>query len=384
MYEINLVPDVKAEAIKAQKARNLVFFVSGTVSAIAIGLVVFLFMFKAAQDITIGSQDKRLESLSAKLNEYDGLSEVLTIQRQLSGLQEIEGQKKVLSRVYGFLAAMVPRGADSVTISSLSVDLENYMMTIEGQALAGAGTDGVNYRVLEAFSKQVGMTTFDYGRYVDDKGNEIPTMCISETDARGIPLVDEEGYTYGVWARGVKGCDPSDTSSGETAIDEGAVQEVLADEGEEQSEGSTVQSTDTGELVRIYRTPRYQDWYRNGHMTSSGEISDVEHFESQCIRYNLTENGGTVVPVMTNNCKLAMGDFSVSESSNGKADGGQLVLRFEGSVELNPQVFSFNNKHVIAISPTGGTNVTDSYLQIDSIFSNRAADCEEGDTSCSK
>ena len=40
MYEINLVPDVKAEMIKAQKTRNLVFFVCGAISAMAIGMVI--------------------------------------------------------------------------------------------------------------------------------------------------------------------------------------------------------------------------------------------------------------------------------------------------------------------------------------------------------
>ncbi|MBQ6130306.1 hypothetical protein IJI72_01250 [Candidatus Saccharibacteria bacterium] len=387
MYEINLVPDVKAEAIRAQKVRNLIFFVSGTVSAIAIGLVVLLVLIKAGQDITLGSQDKRLELLSGKLEEYDGLEEILTIQSQLESLENIRTNKKVFSRVFAILAAVVPTGADSVTLSKVDVDMNEAILSIEGQANAGEGTDGVDYRVLEAFSKQVGLMKYDYGRYVDESGNQIPTMCIRETDENGVTLKDEKGNVYGIWAKSVRGCDPSQKSEeGDVTVDEEAVEEALNENEEEQGENVETEGGDAVETVRIPRTPLYDDWYRSGYMSESGEITGVAHFESQCTNYMFTKDkNGKMVPIEENNCTLALGDLEVTESSNGKVEGGELVLRFEAQLSLNAAVLDYNNKHMIAVAPSGMSNVTDSYIQIGSIFSERAADlCEEGDKTCNK
>lgn len=379
MFEINLVPDVKAEMIKAQKMRNLVYFVSGTVAAIAIGFVVLLVTIKAGQDIKLSTQDNQLELLSGKLEEYDGLDEILTVQSQLSNLEAIGNNKKMLSRIFMILAAFMPSGDDEVTISKLDVDLDGATLNVEGQAKAGATTDGLNYRVLEAFKKQIGATKYDYGRYVDKNGNEIPTMCIDDVDSTGIPYseVGEKNrvYLYAWWNKGKKGCDPSKGSS---------------EMGEEDGEGN--KTTETDERVKIYRTPRNNgtedDWYEKGYMTLDGEISRIEHFESQCISWTGTMVGSKAEWKDKNECDLAdleagyTDGVDVSNSSNGRETGGDLVLRFEATVYLNPEVLSYRNKHLIAIAPTGKTNVTDSYNQIKQMFSEKAMDCEEGDTAC--
>lgn len=393
MHEINLVPDVKAEAIKSQKVRNFIFFVSGTVSAIAIGFVVLLLMIKVGQDIALASSDKTLEAMSGKLTEYDGLEEVLTIQNQLTSLESIRTNKKVFSRIFAILAAIVPTGADSVTLSDVDVDMDASVVTIKGQANAGVGTDGVDYRVLEAFSKQVGLMKYDSGRYVDENGNTIPTMCIRETDENGVTLRDENGV-YGIWAKDVKGCDPSKNSEENEVVDEAAVEEAFNNDDEQNSNEDGVESVDNAveveeqvsDVVKISRTPLFDEWYRSGHMTDSGMISGVAHFESQCITYTFVKDkSGGMAPIENNSCTMTAGDFVVTESSNGRDEGGELVLRFEGAMTLNPEVLSFNNKHMIAVAPSGMSNVTDSYTQVGSIFSERAADiCEEGDESCNK
>ena len=61
MFEINLVPDVIAEMIRAQKMRNLVFFMATVVSIIALGLVLLLFSIKAGQDISLNGKDAQLD-----------------------------------------------------------------------------------------------------------------------------------------------------------------------------------------------------------------------------------------------------------------------------------------------------------------------------------
>ena len=72
----------------------------------------------------------------------------------------------------------------------------------------------------------------------------------------------------------------------------------------------------------------------------------------------------------------------ITESSNGRDSTNELVLRFAANITFAPEVFQFNNTHMIAIAPSGQRNVTDSYVQIQSMFGQRAADCAEGDTAC--
>lgn len=369
MFEINLVPDVKAEMIKAQKKRNLVFFISVAVSAVAAGLVLILLSVKIGQDVKIGSQDKQLEQMSSTLEKYDGLEELLTVQKQLSDLETIANNKTVLSRVFTVLYSILPSGEDTISISSLDINLGTSEISFDGQANAGASTDGIDYRVLESFTKSITLMKYDYGRYVDKNNNEIPTMCIFEADASGNAFRDQDGNLYAIWAKNVKGCDPSlEESEGEEdeVVSEAQIQNVNLSAG-----------CDGKDLVCIYRTPQYSDWYRKGYMTTSGEISNVEHFASRCIEYSGVETGNNVVWNSTNSCDMAPEGIEVSNSSNGKETGGELVLRFSAVLHMNPEVFSFANKHMITIAPTGRQNVTDSFIQVGDMFSERAADIGE-------
>lgn len=73
----------------------------------------------------------------------------------------------------------------------------------------------------------------------------------------------------------------------------------------------------------------------------------------------------------------------VSDSSNGRGAGDELVLRFSAVISLAPAVYNFTNSHVLAIAPSGRRNVTDSYVQVQAMFGERARDCADGDTACS-
>ena len=122
-------------------------------------------------------------------------------------------------------------------------------------------------------------------------------------------------------------------------------------------------------------------------MTLDGQISNVEHFESSCISYYGESVDDTSVKWTSVNesCKLVPDGeegISIYESSNGRGDDGELVLRFSSTIKFAPEVYSFNNHHMLAKAPAGRRNVTDSYVQIQAMFGERANDCAEGDTSC--
>lgn len=73
--------------------------------------------------------------------------------------------------------------------------------------------------------------------------------------------------------------------------------------------------------------------------------------------------------------------LEVASSSNARNESNNLVLKFTASLNVAPEFFSFQNKHMIAIGPMG-QNVTDSYLQIGNMFTKAATECDENDTEC--
>lgn len=429
-YEINLVPDVKSDMIKAQKSRNLVFFICIVVMIASLSSVAILGSIKGTQDITMAGQDSHLKNLSSKIIGYEELAEFLTLQNQINGISKIEDNQKVLSRAVVFLNSLIPNGPDTVEISELSIDLNETTLSFDAQANAGKDPD-IDYRVLESFIKRTNMMTFDYGRYVDADGNEIPSRCIDEYNEDG-SMYEENGSIYAIWNRGVKGCDPkrddySAENGGSTMITlDGNLDSTEMVNGQSVIGYVTTTTDENGDVKRtieyiprekIYRTPQFTAWYKNEKwktaedgiddieiapddegtrinitnyeytpdMSTSGEISGIPHFDSRCIVYEGedTSEGDTKSAKWSasNECQLVPEGIVVTESSNGRDADDNLVLRFTASVQMAPEAFAFRNKHVMAIGPNG-QNVTDSYVQLEKIFAEPAEACAIGDTEC--
>lgn len=418
-YEINLVPEVKSQMIKALKLRNLVLFICIVVSAVSVGVVVVLFGIKSGQDIAMASQDGKLETMSAKLLGYEELGDLVTIQNQLDKLQDLSQNKTVLSRVFGALGVMLPAGDDVVQLSELRVDLSTNALRMEGQADARVDPL-IDYRVLESFKKGVELTKYDYGRYVDANGTEIPTWCINEAGLDGSAYREGDSY-YAWWDLSTEGC--AAVKQGKTVDEESEVQLVYSDSAQvesveeevplEQLSGLniTVTTDENGNSVvdpeslaaagvemrvegdvtryfrqrvtrvKVWRTPQFTTWYNGGEMELNGAITGVEHFESACINYSGVQQDNSVRWTSVNDCMLAPGGLTIVSSSNGRDESDNLVLRFTATVEIEPEFFAFQDKHMLAIGPMG-QNVTDSYVQIGGMFTQAATECEEGDTEC--
>lgn len=409
-YEINLVPEVKAQMIKAQRMRNMVLFICIVVSSVAVGVVLVLFGVKSGQDIAISNQDKRLATMSETLNSYSELNDLVKIQDQLGRISDLVDRKTVLSRVFGAMGVMLPQGADEVTLSELRVNLDTNTVTLEGQADAREAPL-IDYRVLESFKKGVALTMFDYGDYVDAMGSVLPTQCVREADDDGNAYKEGDSY-YAWWDLTIPGCEGAklgtlqDTGakfyfSANAEVEEGQewytgpMQQVCDENGECHDEPvpETVCDADGNctevkvELkkvpmkVKIWRTPQFTAWLNSGRMELDGEISDVEHFESACYRYSGTSVAGTVRWTSVNDCLLVPDGFTVTTSSNGRDESDNLVLKFAGTMTLAEEFFQFANKHMIAIGPMG-QNVTDSYVQISNMFAQPARECAADDAEC--
>lgn len=378
-HEINLVPDIKNEMIKTIKIRNYILFACIIVAIASASLVLIFGIIMGGQRIAVENKKHTLEELSAKLNSYTDLNDFLTIKNQLDNIDELTSNKKVLSRTFNILSALLPTGADTITISELNVDLEEDQPTFSLEAQANAGKEPfIDYNVLDSFKKSMQYMRYDYGEYVDKEGNVIPAYCMIEQSSDGATFRDSNKGIYAYWNIEGDGCNPSEKLK-------------ISDYSTENYEGQQV--------VRIWRTPQYDDWYKENptnnqpYMDRDGNIKNVEHFNSKCITYNgVTSSGSSSLKWdATNDCKLVYGSDSensdtsgivITESSNGRDSNNELVLRFSAVISLAPEAFQFTNTHMLAIAPSGQRNVTDSYVQIQAMFGQRASDCAEGDTDC--
>ena len=156
MIEINLIPDVKFELLKARRVRTQVVTASILAAIIAGGVVLLLTLYVfGAQTVTGALIDSSIEKDFKKLKNVDGLSETLTLQNQLSKLSDLQSSKLISSRLIDLTATIVPTGTNQVAISELKLDTENNTVIMQAEAKNG-------YEALEVFRKTIAETKLSY------------------------------------------------------------------------------------------------------------------------------------------------------------------------------------------------------------------------------
>ncbi len=130
MLELNLIPDVKLQAIKAQKLKHLIITLATIISTISIVLTIFMIVYvKFIQQAQINNLDKNINISTNEVNKDKDLNKVLTIQNQLNSLPTIESQTPITSRLFNYLSELVPV---NITISDLKIDLTQNSMDMSG------------------------------------------------------------------------------------------------------------------------------------------------------------------------------------------------------------------------------------------------------------
>lgn len=166
MIEINLVPDVKQELIKAQRVRASVISIAILVGIAAAGVVVVLaiwvFAVQTARDIIT---DNIIKSESQKLSSVEDISNTLTIQNQLTKLAEMHNSKHIDSRMFDILTTINPPAPNTVAITKLTLSSEDSSIKIEAQAING-------YPALEVFKKTISATKLEFTK--DGEKQSVP------------------------------------------------------------------------------------------------------------------------------------------------------------------------------------------------------------------
>lgn len=186
MIEINLVPDVKQELLKAQRVRASVISIAIVIGIAALGVVVALAMWvfavQTARDVIT---DNTIKDQSQKLSAVEDVSTTLTIQNQLSKLSEMHNAKHIDSRIFDVLTTINPPAPNNVAITKLTLDSTDSSVKIEAQAVNG-------YPALEVFKKTIGATKFEY---------------MKDGEKQSVPLatsMNDSDRSYGEDASGAK------------------------------------------------------------------------------------------------------------------------------------------------------------------------------------
>jgi len=175
MIEINLIPDVKQELLKAQRVRTSVISMAIIIGIVAVGIVVALamwvFAIQTARDVIT---DTTIKSESQKLSGVEDISDTLTIQNQLSKLVAMHDSKHIDSRIFDVLDTINPSAPNNVSITKLTLDSSDSTIKIEAQAVNG-------YPALEVFKKTINATKFEYTQ--DDEKKSVPlATSMSDSD----------------------------------------------------------------------------------------------------------------------------------------------------------------------------------------------------------
>jgi len=181
MIEINLVPDVKQELIKARMIRSAV--VSGailtTIIALAVVAVLAVYVF-GVQTVRSAVADDAIKKGGAQLASVEDLSKILTIQNQLTKINALNDAKMIDSRAFDMLQAVIPSAPNVVQISSLKIDSETQVLTLDGQT--------PTYPALETFKKTIAAANV---RYKDDDDKQTDVLLAKDLSLTNVSFGED-------------------------------------------------------------------------------------------------------------------------------------------------------------------------------------------------
>lgn len=131
MIQLNLLPDVKMDYIKAERLRRMALSVSVLASLVAIGLLVLLLIVSGLQKKHLNDLSSDITKDSRTLQQKPQINKILTVQNQLQSLTSLHAAKPAVSRLFDYLYQITP---NNVSINSLDNDFTTQTMTITGGA----------------------------------------------------------------------------------------------------------------------------------------------------------------------------------------------------------------------------------------------------------
>ena len=392
MFELSLVPEVKAKLIHQERLRNFVIFVCilvaigcGAVILILVGIVGGQKLALDGVDHEIAcriddSNEKGCKFSDTSIMQTANLNAMLSIQNELNNIGVLNENKTKPSRflptnesliaepakspeVFSFLEVALPSDNDySFKATEMSIDFAGSTLTYD--VIANAKNSKAQATAYANFVSSVNGSYFDYGDYYgqDSEGNsfKIPTYCIV-----GERII--EGYVYGEYNRYSPGCE--------------ALMVIDADNTDEDYL-KQVSSAKSPEIVLIRRSYKSNDdfeAYKKGQARSSSadvanEAPNGFYFESNCMVYG--DDGAFDEKATLEKCPIAAEKVEGTNKSEISVDD---VRSFGFTVEMNftPEIFKQSSHNVLFYSPSR-RNVSDSYRAIEDFFTSSKSNTNNG------
>ncbi len=135
MIELNLLPDVKKEFIRAQRVRNRVIAGSIMTSLIAGGAVVFLATtVYAVQNLMMFNMNNQIKDNHKKLTEKQEFNKYLAIQSQLQSIGDIAKQRNMYGLLLEYLPQLNPAAPSNVSLYGVTLTKDGTTIALEGSA----------------------------------------------------------------------------------------------------------------------------------------------------------------------------------------------------------------------------------------------------------
>lgn len=172
MIQINLLPDVKQQLISARRTRNTVISISILAAMIAGGIVALMLILLGVQATRNGIADSDIKKEFAKLSAVDDLSDMVTIQNQLTKINGLNDNKSMDSRVFAVLQVINPAEPNNVQFTNVTITPEENKLVLEGKT--------ASYSALEALEKTIHNTKLSYATKDDStqKSEDLATDVV--------------------------------------------------------------------------------------------------------------------------------------------------------------------------------------------------------------
>jgi Tfp pilus assembly protein PilN len=131
MIQLNLLPDVKLQYIKAQRLRRLVLGAAVLVTLFAIAVLLVLLSVDGLQKKHLKDLNNDISSETHQLQHEPHISQILTVQNQLESLSTLHSSKPAAIRAFDYLNEVTPT---QVNITEFDVDFTKQTITITGTA----------------------------------------------------------------------------------------------------------------------------------------------------------------------------------------------------------------------------------------------------------
>jgi Tfp pilus assembly protein PilN len=151
MIELNLLPDVKKEFIRAQRTRNMVISGAIFVCIIAVGAIALLATtVYGAQTVWIKNLNKEITANHQIVEDKQEINKYLAVQSQLQSLDQTAQQRSVYSRLFDFLPQLNPAPPFNVTIYDFVLAKDTTTITMAGAADSFEAVNNFKYTLEQA------------------------------------------------------------------------------------------------------------------------------------------------------------------------------------------------------------------------------------------